>query len=122
MAEEKHHHDNRHSAFRPSDDTAVTSAGNGYGGPNSKYAEPTVPAVHHNTDPYTRSSTAAPSATNYEPQTTGVADSTYSEMPAGHMGSADRPYVQHDSAPYANVHHGGYVHSNPEANTYGRNV
>ena len=46
LAAEKHHHDNkRMSAMRPSDDTAVGS--NGYGGPNTKYAEPTVPAQSH---------------------------------------------------------------------------
>ena len=122
VAEEKHHHNNRNSAFRPSDDTAVASAGNGYGGPNSKYGEPTVPAVAHNSDPYTRSSTGFASSTNYEPQSTGVTGGHYNEMPAGHTGSASNPIVQHENAPYADVHHGGYMHSNPESNAYARNV
>ena len=121
-AEEKHHHDNRNSTFRQSDDTAVASAGNGYGGPNTKYAEPTVPAVHHNPDPYTRSSAAPTTSTNYEPQTTGMTGNNYSEMSSGQMGTADRPIVQHDPKPYADVHHGGFVHSNPESKIYGRNV
>jgi len=131
IAEEKHHHDshNRNSAFRPSDDTAVAPASNGYGGPNSKYGEPTVPVVHHNTpaahhnaDPYARSSTGYASTTDYEPQTTGVTGSNYNEMPAGHMGSAANPIKQHETEPYAETHHGGYVHSNPESNVYARNV
>ena len=122
-AEEKHYHNNRHSTVRPSEDTAVAPSSNGYGGPVSKYGEPTVPAIAHNTDPYNRSSTGFASSTNYEPQTSGVTGGHYNEMPAGQMGSAERPIVQHESHPYADVHHGGYVHSNPESQAiYARNV
>lgn len=125
LVEEKHHHNNNRSSMRPSDDTAVASTAptsNGYGGPNTKYGEPTVPVMQNN-DPYARSSTGFASTTNYEPQTNGVTGGNMSEMPTGQMGSADRPYVQHDNEPYADVHHGGFVHTNPESTaTYARNV
>ncbi|KAK4694507.1 hypothetical protein P7C71_g3088, partial [Lecanoromycetidae sp. Uapishka_2] len=130
LVEEKHHHNNRHSAMRPSDDTAV---GDGYGGPNTKYAEPTLPAQTHDyndgytagpqfTGDNTRDSTmVGQGRTGYH--TGAVTDrqvSGVSEMPGNTLGSADRPIVQHDDNPYAEVHHGGYVHTNPESNPYTR--
>ena len=118
IAEEKHHHHDRNSMLRPSGDTAVAD---GYGGPNYKYAEPAIPAVHNN-DAYTRSSTGYGSTTNYEPQSSGITGGNVPEMPTGQMGGADRPYVQHEDKPYAEVHQGGFVHSNPESQSYARNV
>lgn len=153
VVEEKHHHNNltsnRNSTMRPSDDTAV---GDGYGGPNTKYAEPTLPAQTngynngyaagpqftgdntrdstmigegrsgYNTGDNTRDSTmVGQSRTGYhsgavtDRQVSGV-----SEMPGNVLGSAERPIVQQDSNPYAEVHHGGYVHTNPESDPYAR--
>jgi len=130
LAEEKHHHHNNRNSMHPSDDTAVASHGHGvdgYGGPTNKYAEPTVPTVHDH-DHYGRSATPNTgygSTTNYEPQTTGVTGATHGhvpEMSSGHLGSADKPNVIHEPDPYAEVHHGGYVHSHPESQIYARNV
>lgn len=130
LVEEKHHHNNRNSTMRPSDDTAVAS--DGYGGPNTKYAEPTVPAQTHGyTDGYTagpqytgdntRDSTMIGSGvdhghTGYHTGAmTGSNVSGASEMPGNQTGSAHRPIAQHDPNPYAEVHHGGYVHTHPES-------
>ena len=132
LVEEKHHHsnNNRLSAMRPSEDTAVGStvpASDGYGGPNAKYSEPTVPDIAHHNPQQNHNSTYAPgstgyASTNYEPQMSGVTGSHMPEMPSGHLGTGNRPNVVHDPNPYAEVHHGGYVHQLPEAQTYGRNV
>ncbi|KAL9100096.1 MAG: hypothetical protein Q9163_004486 [Psora crenata] len=103
-------HDNR-----ASDVTGTTApvADSGYGGPNTKYAgnEPTLPAQH----------------AGYNPQTSGVTGGVgggktggFPEMEAGGQGSAQQPYVKHDPNPYAEVHHGGYVHSTPENQLYDR--
>lgn len=129
LVEEKHHHNNnRNSAMRPSDDTAVGDGG--YGGPNTKYAEPTLPAQTNGYTPgpqytgdNTRESTmVGQGRTGYH--TGAVTDdrqvSGVSEMPNNALGSAERPIVQHDSNPYAEVHHGGYVHTGPESSPYTR--
>ena len=117
LAAEEHHHNNRNSNI-----TGDTAVGDGYGGPNTKYAtaaDPVLPS--HNagySQPdarYSQATTGYASTTNYEPQSTGVA-SNVPEM----EGTANHPYVQHDQEPYAEVHHGGYVHSNPESNAYTR--
>lgn len=126
-AGEKHHHHNNRSSMHPSDDTAVGSNApvtDGYGGSTNKYAEPSVPTVHNN-DPYTRSNAGYGSSTNYEPQSTGVTSLNHGhvqEMASGQQGSAGNPNVVHDADPYAHVHHGGYVHQNPESQAYSRNV
>jgi hypothetical protein len=120
--EDHHHHHNNHHNNRNSNITGDTAVGDGYGGPNTKYAtaaEPTQPS--HNTgyaqsdNRYTQQSSGYTSTTNYEPQSTGVA----SNMPEME-GTANRPYVQHDPEPYAEVHHGGFPHSNPESKMYTR--
>ena len=72
-----------------------------YGGPDNKYVG-------------TKPATTAP----YANQQTGVVGSGpgggFPEMDAGQVGSAQKPYSQHDPNPYAEIHHGGYAHSGPE--------
>jgi len=111
VAEDKHHHDHTRNS-NITGDTAVTD---GYGGANNKYAtaqEPTLPP--HQAAYNQPVTTGYATTTDYEPQSTGV-----SEM-EGQTGSANRPFVQHDPEPYAQVHHGGYVHSSPESQGYVR--
>ncbi len=124
VAEDKHHHDHT----RNSNITGDTAVADGYGGANNKYAtaqEPTLPA---HTAAYNQPATGYASTTNYEPQpATGYASTTnyepqstgVSEM-EGQTGGANRPFVQHDPEPYAEVHHGGFPHSNPESQGYAR--
>lgn len=129
LAEEKHHHNKRNSGMRPSDDTAVA---NGYGGPNSKYAEPTLPAQTHDYNDgyvagpqYTGDNTRdsgmiGQGRTAHHGAMTGSQVSGVTEMPSNVLGSADRPIVEHDADPYAEVHNGGYVHAHPESDMYTR--
>ena len=113
-AEDKHHHHHDHT--RNSNITGDTAVADGYGGANNKYATAQEPTLPSHTTAYGQqpATTGYASTTNYEPQTTGV-----SEM-SGQEGTAHRPFVQHDPEPYAQVHHGGYVHSNPESHGYVR--
>lgn len=80
--------------IRPSHDTAVTgttanSPTEMYGGTNTKYGtEPTIPNVGQPT---------------YQPYRQNAA------------GNHSQPYAEHDPSPYAEVHHGGYPHTNPES-------
>lgn len=104
VAEEKHRSHNNRNSERISDDTAMTGTtapvADGYGGPNSKYnQEPTVPlqAYPGQTDGYANQ------------QTLGVASrGAVPEMESNVAGGGH--YTQHVSEPYADVHHGGYVH------------
>ena len=104
IAEEKHHTRNNRNSERISDDTAMTGTTapvtDSYGGPNNKYnQEPTLPTQTHlgQADGYPNQ------------QTLGVAPGgTVPEMESNVGGGGH--YVQHVSEPYANVHHGGYVH------------
>ena len=112
-AEDKHHHDHT----RNSNITGDTAVADGYGGANNKYAtaqEPTLPAHTAAYNQPVATTGYATTTTDYERQSTGV-----SEM-EGQTGSANRPYVQHDPEPYAQVHHGGYVHTSPESQGYVR--
>lgn len=119
-AEEKHHGDGDHhnGNIRPSDDTAMTGTtapvADGYGGPVSKYGNEAPPSrVTGNRLSRTTDSTV------YAPQTSG-ATGTVPEMEAGQPGSVQNPYVQHDPNPYAEVHHGGYVHQAQTSEGYVR--
>lgn len=72
----------------------------GYGGPNNKYIqEPTVPTQTHlgQTDGYANQ------------QTLGVDSGAAMPEMESNVGGGGH-YVQHVSEPYAEVHHGGYVH------------
>ena len=104
VAEEKHRtRENRNSA-RISDDTAMTGTtapvADSYGGPNNKYnPEPTVPTQTH-----------LPHNNGYSnQQTLGVASGGAVPEMESNMGGGGH-YVQHVNEPYADVHHGGYVH------------
>ena len=110
LAAEDHHHHDRNSNI-----TGDTAVGDGYGGPNTKYATAAEPAHSSHNTGYGQPTTGYASTTNYEPQSTGVT-SHVPEM----EGNAHQPHVVHDPEPYAEVHHGGYVHSNPESNIYTR--
>lgn len=90
--------------MRPSDDTAVTGT--------------TAPVVAEGYGPKTDGY-----GQGYGNQTTGVVRSgTVPEIDSGAGRTGGGNYVQHDPAPYAEVHHGGYAHANPESKTYGRDV
>ena len=107
VAEEKHRtRDNRNSE-RISDDTAMTGTtapvADGYGGPNTKYnQEPTVPPQTYpgQTNGYTSH------------QTSGFASGGAVPEMESNVGGGGH-YVQHVNEPYAEVHHGGYVHPGP---------
>jgi len=82
----------------------------------TKYAEPTLPA--QSTMPGTMH---APQVGMGVGAATGAGYASHiPEMEAGAPGGRDRPYVTHDAQPEAEVHQGGYVHSNPEAQTFSR--
>ncbi|KAL8692977.1 MAG: hypothetical protein Q9218_002094 [Villophora microphyllina] len=113
IAEEKHHHD-KHN--RISHETGVTGTtahspngapGVAYGGPNDRYNEPTIPPVshghHHNQVPELTTGTATG---GYQPYREGAG------LPQGHT------QVVHDSSPYAEVHHNGRPHVEPNS-TFG---
>ena len=71
-----------------------------YGGPNNKYSqEPTVPTQTHPAHPdgYTNQ------------QTYGVTSGGAVPEMESNLGGGGH-YVPHVNEPYANVHHGGYVH------------
>lgn len=91
IAADEKHHTKKGGALRPSDDTALTGStatgpDAGYGGPINKYAQ--EPVSTHNA---------------------GYLPPTGTAVPAG---SSTRPdVVIHDPNPYAEVHHGGFVHS-----------
>ena len=110
LAEDKHHHDHT----RNSNITGDTAVADGYGGPNSKYASGQEPTLPTHTAGYAQPGAGYASTTNYEPQSTGV-----SEMES-HTGTGGHPRVIHDPEPYAEVHHGGFPHSNPESAGYVR--
>ncbi|KAG8531437.1 uncharacterized protein KY384_003066 [Bacidia gigantensis] len=82
---------------RTSDMTGTTAPVNDqvYGGPTTKYSEPTIPTHTH------------------APQTTGVLGSGNNkpivEMDNGQTHALPNPYAQ-NANPYAEVHGGGYVH------------
>lgn len=84
----------------------------GYGGPVSKYGNEAPPPQHMNGG-YSQTT----DSTVYAPQTSGVTGSV-PEMEAGRPGSMQNPMVVHDDNPYAEVHHGGYPHSDPEQGGY----
>ena len=109
------HHDKYDN--RASDITGTTApfTDTSYGGSESKYVghKPTTPA------PYLAATHEPTVPANHSGfQDTGVVGSGtgggFQEMEAGQMGSAQNPYVHQDSNPYAEVHHGGYMHTGPE--------
>ena len=109
LAEEKHHTGHHNAGnIRPSHDTALTgstaaSPDNAVGSVNNKYdREPTLPSVGTAHAPHHHSATSAPNAGYREPTT-------------GH-----HPVI-YDPEPYAEVHHGGYPHTNPESAALGYN-
>lgn len=122
VAEEKHHgnRDHHNGTFRPSDDTAMTGTtapvADGYGGPVSKYGNEALPP--RNTGSH-MSQAGTTDSTVYAPQTSGTTG-LVPEMESGQPGSMQNPYVQHDPNPYAEVHHGGYVHQAEHAEGYVR--
>ena len=93
-----------------------------YGGPNSKYAanEPTLPVHHAGYMPQTTGVTDEPYASHRPSGLTGGETAGIPEMDADAPGGVHHPYVQHEVNPYAEVHGGGYVHSNPESLAYAR--
>lgn len=97
LAAEEKHPKKRGNFLRPSHETAATGStavgtDTTYGGPNNKYAQDSVPT--HNTG------YIPPTGTGVPPTGTGLG------------GSTTRPdVVVHDANPYAEVHHGGFVHS-----------
>ena len=104
IAEEKHRTRNNHNSERISDDTAMSGTTapvtDSYGGPINKYSqEPTMPTqTHHGqTDGYGNH------------QTLGVATGGAVPEMESNVGGGGH-YVEHVSEPYADVHHGGYVH------------
>ena len=99
----------------------------GYGGPNNKYAEPTIPAQsagymppRKEYAPQTNGVTGVGAQRNdYAPQTTGVTGTgAVPEMDSANRATGGGHYVMHTDQPYAEVHHGGYVHTNPESGPY----
>lgn len=91
VAEEKHHHNKRNGNFRPSDDTGMTG------------------------------STAAQDVSYGGPNTKYGQESTLpgQEPIIPPAGSATRPeVVVHDPNPYAEVHHGGFIHAHNEQGGY----
>ena len=123
--EKHHHHNNNNNNTRPSNDTAMTGTtapvvADGYGGPNTKYGnEPTIPAQSAG---FTPQRNEYPPRNDYAPQTTGVTGGRggVPEMAGAQVGSHNQPYTQHANEPYVEVHHGGYMHSDPESKVYGR--
>lgn len=114
---EEHHHKNGNSNY-----TGDTTVGDGYGGPNTRYTtavDPVLPSHdvgYGQPDArYNQPATGYTPTTAYGSQSIGVA----SNMPEME-GTANHPYVQHHQEPYTGVHHGSYVHSNPESNAYSR--
>lgn len=122
-------HDGQAHTDAPAPDTT-------YGGPNTKYAgtEPATAGRYGTSKPagpephavYGNQPTG-PTGTGYDNQQMGsgyytgptgtMASGTtagYSEMDASHTGGAHDPQVLHDPNPYAEVHQGGYVHTQPE--------
>lgn len=116
IAEEKHRTRNNRNSERISDDTAMTGTTapvtDTYGGPNNKYsAEPTLPTqTHHGqTDGYGTQTHHGQTDGYGNQQTMGVASGGAVPEMESNVGGGGH-YVEHPNEPYANVHHGGYVH------------
>lgn len=106
VAEEKHHETSHKNTIRPSHDTSMTGSTAAppdgvYGGPNNKYLDPTPPVVNPE------------HPTHHIP----ISGHAYNTIPESGYETRNGPpgnhHVIHDPAPYAEVHHGGVLHTHP---------